>query len=262
MKTLVCSVSPDGIARLDMARPQVFNAFDETMIAELDETIAGLAADGAVRVIVLGGQGKAFSAGADLQWMRRASQATLEWNLADAQAFAGMLYRLASCPKPTIARVHGLALGGGVGLVCACDIAVASDAAAFATSEARLGIIPAVIGPYLVNAVGKRQAMHLGLTAGRIDAATALEIGLVQRVVAPDALDAAIDTLLADMLQNGPGALAAIKALFGELHVGPVTPDVRAQTAQAIATARTSGEAREGFAAFFEKRPASWVVRR
>ncbi|EWS57777.1 putative enoyl-CoA hydratase echA8 [Methylibium sp. T29-B] len=191
--------------------------------------------------------------------MQRASAATPAWNLDDARRFAAMLDRVAACPQPTIARVHGVALGGGVGLVCACDLAVASEDAKFAVSEARFGILPSVIGPYLTNAVGKRQAKRLALTATRIGAAEARELGLVQQVVAPDALDAAVDALAAELLQNGPCAQAEIKALFGRLEVGAITAEVRELTAQTISRVRLGDEAREGFAAFFAKRPPPWA---
>ena len=261
MQTLNLAVSPTGVARIEMARAAVFNAFDETMIAELDEAFAALGADPAVRVVVLAGQGRAFSAGADLQWMKRASVASREANLDDARRFAAMLNRIASCPKPTIARVHGVALGGGVGLTCACDLAVASDDASFAVSEAKFGILPSVIGPYLTNAVGKRQALRLALTTGRIVAAEALAIGLVHAVTTREALDAQVETLVAELLNNGPAALGEIKALFARLEVGPITAEVRELTAQTIARVRGSDEAREGFAAFLDKRPAAWVAR-
>jgi methylglutaconyl-CoA hydratase len=259
MDTLSCSLSAQGVARVEMARPQVFNAFDEAMIGELDAVFARLGADPAVRVIVLSGQGKAFSAGADLQWMKRASEASQEANLADARRFAAMLDRIAACPRPTVAQVQGLALGGGVGLVCACDIAVASTDARFAVSEAKFGILPAVIGPYLVNAVGRRQARRLALTAHRIDAIEARDIGLVQRVVNPEALAAAVEEVVAELRGNGPVALAEIKQLYAQLEVGPVTAEIRELGAQTIARVRMGEEAREGFAAFLEKRPARWM---
>lgn len=242
-----------------MSRPAVFNAFDEAMIAELDAAFARLQDDAAVRVIVLAGEGKHFSAGADLQWMQRASEASQDWNLQDARKFAAMLSRIETCPKPTIARVQGAALGGGVGLACACDIAIAADNASFSVSEARFGILPAVIGPYVTNAVGKRHAKRLALTTVRIGAAEALAIGLVQQVVPPAELDAAVDKTVADLLAGGPNAQREIKALFAQLPVGPITPEVRELTAQTIARVRGSDEAREGFAAFLAKRPPSWI---
>ena len=256
-----------GVVRVRMNRPQVFNAFDEAMIAELDAVFGLLANDDNARVIVLEGAGKAFSAGADLQWMQRASQADFEWNLADARRFAGMLWKIHHCPKPTIARVQGVALGGGVGLACACDFAIASSRAQFAVSEAKFGILPSVIGSYLTNAVGKRQAMRLALTTSRIGAAEAHNIGLVQQVTnddgSPDgaaaALDAAVDALVAGLLVGGPNAQREIKALYAQMAVGPVSTDVLELTAQTIARVRGTDEAKEGFAAFLAKRPAAWV---
>lgn len=248
-----------GVQEVTMDRPAVFNAFDEQMIGELDEAFARLEADPQVRVIVLAGSGKHFSAGADLQWMQRASSASYEWNLQDARRFAGMYARIEACAKPTIARVQGAALGGGVGLACACDIAIAAEPATFSVSEAKFGILPSVIGPYVVNAVGRRQAKRLALTTTRIDAQEALRIGLVQQVVPLEQLDAAVDAVVADLLLGGPGAQREIKQLLGQLHVGPVTPEVRELTAQTISRVRGTEEAREGFAAFLAKRPAPWI---
>jgi methylglutaconyl-CoA hydratase len=248
-----------GVTQVTMARPAVFNAFDEAMIAALDAAFGQLAADPAVRVIVLAGEGRHFSAGADLQWMQRASAASLEWNLADARHFAAMLARIERCAKPTVARVQGAALGGGVGLACVCDLAIAADNASFAVSEARFGILPSVIGPYVTNAVGKRQARRLALSTERIGAAEALSMGLVTRVVAADALDTAVDEAVAQLLAGGPNAQREIKTLFSQLHEGPVTDAVVELTAQTIARVRGSEEAREGFAAFLSKRPAAWI---
>ena len=212
-----------------------------------------------VRVIVLAGDGKHFSAGADLQWMQRASTASRDWNLDDARRFAAMLSRIDTCPKPTVARIQGAALGGGVGLAAACDIAIAADNASFAVSEAKFGILPSVIGPYLVNAVGKRQARRLALTAERIGAAEALAIGLVQQVQPMEALDAAVDATLAQLLAGGPAAQAEIKHYLAQLEPGPVTAEVIERTAQTIARVRGTDEAREGFAAFLAKRPPTWT---
>jgi methylglutaconyl-CoA hydratase len=259
MASIVVSRRSSGVAQVTMARPAVFNAFDEAMIGELDAAFAQLEGDASVRVIVLAGEGRHFSAGADLQWMQRASSATPEWNLADARRFAGMLARIEACPKPTVARVQGAALGGGVGLACACDIAIAADNASFSVSEAKFGILPAVIGPYVINAVGKRQARRLALTTTRIGAAEALAIGLVQQVVAADQLDAALDKTVKELLAGGPAAQAEIKQLFAQLAVGPITPEVRELTAQTISRVRGTDEAREGFAAFLAKRPAHWI---
>lgn len=259
LQTLTVSRRAAGVAQVMMSRSAVFNAFDEAMIAELDTVFTQLADDASVRVIVLAGDGKHFSAGADLQWMQRASTASREWNLADARRFAGMLARIENCPKPTVARVQGAALGGGVGLVCACDIAIATENASFAVSEAKFGILPAVIGPYVVNAVGKRQARRLALATTRITAAEALTIGLVQQVVAADALDAAIEATVTELLAGGPHAQREIKQLFAQLEVGPITAEVRELTAQTISRVRGTEEASEGFAAFLDKRPANWI---
>lgn len=258
MPTVRISTRRLGVAQVTMDRPAVFNAFDEAMIGELDAAFAQLAADEQVRVIVLAGEGKHFSAGADLQWMQRASQASTDWNLQDARRFAAMLARIDTCPKPTVARIQGAALGGGVGLACACDIAVASSDASFAVSEARFGILPSVIGPYLTNAVGKRQARRLALTAERIGAAEAQHISLVHQVVPAETLDAAVDQAVAALCRGGPQAHREIKQLFAHLAPGPVTPEVIELTAQTISRVRGTAEAREGFAAFLAKRPAPW----
>lgn len=257
--TIKLSMRAMGVAEVTMARPNVFNAFDETMVGELDAAFQQLIADPAVRVIVLAGEGKHFSAGADLQWMQRASTATLEWNLADARRFAGMFSKIETCPKPTVARVNGAALGGGVGLLCACDIAIAADNASFSVSEAKFGIIPSVIGPYVTNAVGKRHARRLALTTTRIKVDEALRIGLVHQVTSLEDLDAAVDATVTELLAGGPEAQREIKELFAQLAVGSVTEEVRDLTARTISRIRGSDEAREGFAAFLEKRPAQWI---
>ncbi len=258
-ETLSPTTRAPGVAQITMSRPAVFNAFDEAMIGELDAVFAQVIADDSVRVIVLAGEGRHFSAGADLQWMQRASTASREWNLQDARRFAGMLWRIASSPKPVVARIQGAALGGGVGLACACDVAVAADNASFSVSEARFGILPAVIGPYVTNAVGKRQALRLALTTSRIGAAEALAMGLVHQVAPVEGLDAAVDTTVKDLLAGGPNAQREIKALFAQLEVGPITEEVRELTAQTISRVRGTDEAREGFDAFLSKRPANWI---
>jgi methylglutaconyl-CoA hydratase len=258
MGSLRISIRAPGVAQVTMARPAVFNAFDEAMIGELDAAFAQLEADTAVRVIVLAGEGKHFSAGADLQWMQRASEASLEWNVPDARRFAGMLARIERCPKPTVARVQGAALGGGVGLACVCDIAVAAANASFSVSEAKFGILPSVIGPYVTNAVGKRQARRLALTAERIGAEEALSLGLVTKVVALEDLDAAVDEVVGQLLAGGPQAQREIKTLFAQLQVAPVSDATVELTAQTIARVRGTDEAREGFAAFLGKRAAAW----
>jgi len=249
-----------GVVQVTMARADVFNAFDEAMIAEIDRVFEQLAADDAVRVVVLASEGRHFSAGADLDWMRRASEAPVESNLEDARKLAAMLARIDTCPKPVVARVQGAALGGGFGLVCACDVAIGAANASFAVSEAKFGILPATIGPYLVNAVGKRQARRLALTTTRIRADEALAIGLLHRVVEAEALDAAIDETVGELLAGGPDAQREIKAYFADMEIGPITDEVRERSAQTISRVRASDEAREGFAAFFDKRKPHWIA--
>ncbi|PWQ94382.1 enoyl-CoA hydratase-related protein [Leucothrix pacifica] len=257
--TLTLSTRAAGVAQVTMSRPDVFNAFDETMIRELGEVFSHLEQDDTVRVIVLAGDGKHFSAGADLQWMQRASEASEEWNLADARVFAGVLAGIERCAKPTIARVQGAALGGGVGLVCACDIAIAADNARFAVSEAKFGILPSVIGPHVTNAVGKRQAKRLALTTTQIRAEEALRIGFLQEVSSLEALDEAVDATVKELLAGSPNAQREIKLLFGQLEVGPVTDEVLELTAKTISRVRGTDEAKEGFNAFLAKRPANWI---
>jgi methylglutaconyl-CoA hydratase len=258
-KTLRVITDARGVTRVSLAREETLNAFDETMIAELTEVFTALAGSQETRVVVLAAEGRAFSAGADLRWMERASQNSHDANLEDARRFAHMMQVMYECPKPVIARVQGAAYGGGVGLCCACDIVFAAPQAKFAVSEAKFGILPSVIGPYLNNAVGKRNALRLALTTEQIDASRALQMGLVQEVVDADQLDAAIEKTVTQLLVNGPNALGEIKKLFGQLAVAPITADVRELTAQTIARVRSTDEAREGFAAFFAKRSAPWV---
>jgi methylglutaconyl-CoA hydratase len=243
-----------------MNRPDVHNAFNEQLIAELTAACQALDADDAVRVVVLAGRGKSFSAGADLNWMRRAAEASVDANLADARKLAGMLRTLAEMNKPTIARVHGAALGGGMGLASACDICVAGEGAVFATSEVRFGIIPSAISPYVIRAIGARQASRYFQTAERISAARARELGLAHEVVASDALDANVAEIVTALLQGGPRSQGAAKALIRAVADQPVSDALVEDTACRIATLRATPEAQEGLAAFLDKRPASWVA--
>ena len=248
-----------GIATLWLNRPDKHNAFDEHLIAAITNGLRTLADDASVRVVVLAGRGKSFSAGGDLDWMRRAAGYGFEQNLADATALATMLRTLAELPKPTIARVHGAALGGGMGLVCACDIAVASDAAVFATSEVRFGLIPATIGPYVLRAIGARQAQRYFQSAERIDATRALQIGLVHETVTATALDEKIGEIATALLAGGPAAQHAAKRFIAQVADRPIDDALVAGTADAIARIRATDEAREGLTAFLEKRAAAWT---
>ncbi|MEF7613364.1 enoyl-CoA hydratase/isomerase family protein [Aquincola sp. MAHUQ-54] len=246
------------VAWLWMSRAEVHNAFDETLIAELTEALQSLDADDAVRVIVLAGRGKSFSAGADLNWMKRQGAASTEDNLADARKLAELFRVLSACATPTIARVQGAAMGGGMGLASACDICVASSSASFATSEVKLGILPAAISPYVVRAIGERQAYRYFQTAERIGAARAREIGLVHEVAEPEQLDAAVQAIVDALLAGGPKAQAASTALIRAVANRPVTAELIEDTARRIAELRATPEAKEGLSAFLEKRAPSW----
>ena len=245
-------------AWLWMNRPAVHNAFDETLIAELTAALAALDADEGVRAVVLAGRGKSFSAGADLNWMRRQGAASPAENLADACKLAALYRTLSTLSTPTVARVHGAALGGGMGLAAAADICIASTQASFATSEVRFGIIPAAISPYVVRAIGERQAYRYFQTAERIGAARAREIGLAHEVAEPDALDAAVQAIVDALLAGGPLAQAAATDLIRAVANRPVDEGVVEDTARRIATLRATAEAREGLGAFLDKRPPAW----
>ena len=228
-----------SVATVWMNRPDVHNAFDETLIAELTQAFAQLDADANVRVVVLAGRGKSFSAGADLNWMKRAAQNGVEDNLRDARALAAMLRTIAEMKKPTIARVHGAALGGGMGLASACDIAVASTQAVFATSEVRFGIIPSAISPYVIRAIGARQSYRYFQTAERISAERAREIGLVHEAVAAEVLDAKVKEIVDALILGGPLSQVAAKDLIVAVNNKPITDAVVEDTAQRIAQLRT-----------------------
>lgn len=245
-------------AWLWMNRAEVHNAFDETLIAELTAALHALDADDAVRVIVLAGRGKSFSAGADLHRMKRQGEASAADNLADARKLADLFRVLSECATPTIARVQGAAMGGGMGLASACDICVASSVATFATSEVRLGILPAVIGPYVIRAIGERQAYRYFQTAERITGARAREIGLVHELAEPEDLDVALLTIIEALLAGGPRAQAASTVLIRAVANRPVTADVIEDTACRIARLRTTPDAKEGISAFLGKRSPLW----
>lgn len=250
----------DRIAIVTLNRPEIRNAFDDTLIAALAKTLGSLDADPAVRAVVLAGAGPAFCAGADLNWMRRMAGYGYEQNLEDARALAGMLKALDRMSKPTIARVHGAAFAGGVGLVAACDIAIGTPEAKFCLSEAKLGLSPATISPYVIRAMGARMARRYLLTAEVFDAAEAHRIGLLSALVPALELDAAVQKLLDQLLAAGPAALAKIKDLIGAVSAGPVDDPMIDDTAQRIAEIRVSAEGKEGIASFLEKRKPAWVA--
>ena len=247
------------VATIWMNRPDLHNAFDETLITELTAACMALDDDADVRVVVLAGRGKSFSAGADLNGMKRAANNGLDDNLNDARALAHMLRTLAEMKKPTIARVQGAALGGGMGLASACDIAVASTKAVFATSEVKFGIIPSAISPYVLRAIGARQATRYFQSAERIDAVRAREIGLVHETVEPEALDAKVQEIVLSLLQGGPLAQAAAKDLIRAVNNQPINHTLVEETAHRIAHLRATPEAREGISAFLDKRQPNWI---
>jgi len=248
------------VAVVTLAREKVRNAFNETLIAELASAFGKLGADDAVRVVVLAARGPAFCAGADLDWMRRMAGYSVEENRTDARALADMLRTIYECPKPTIARVHGDAYAGGMGLVAACDIAVAASGANFCLSETKLGLIPATISPYVVRALGEQAARRYALTAERFDAAEALRLGFVHATAPADALDARIEEIVAALLQTSANAVRETKRLVRSVAGRPVDEALVAETAEAIAAIRTSPDGREGVRAFLEKRKPRWVA--
>ena len=248
----------NGVTTIRIDRPDVRNALNVELILALTHAVQAASTDTSCRVIVLAANGKAFCAGADLNWMRDGASYGEEENRADSMQLASLLRAIAESPKPTIARIHGAAYAGGLGLVCACDIAIASSDARFCVSEVRIGLIPAMISPYLLRAIGPRAAGRYFLSAEVFDAAEAMRIGMVQQVTAPDALDGAIDAMAQALSLGGPLALAATKALIRDFDSVRVDESVMAETAARIATARATDEGREGIASFLGKRKPGW----
>src|SRR5262245_23206844 len=248
----------DGVARVTLDRPDLRNAFDDALISALTKTFQQIAVDDTVRVMVLAGNGPAFCAGADLNWMKRMAKYGYAENLADAKALAEMLAALDRLPIPTIARVHGPVFAGGTGLVAACDIAVGTPEAKFCLSEAKLGLSPATISPYVIRAMGERNARRYFLTAEVFDAAEALRIGMLSLLVPQGELDASVDALADHLLAGGPEAHAKIKLLIRAVAGRPVDDALAADTAKRIAEIRVSPEGKEGIASFLEKRKPAW----
>ena len=246
------------VARVYLNRPEVRNAFNDGVIDELSAAFQRLGADPTLRAIVLGGHGKAFCAGADLSWMKAMAGYSWEENRADASRLAQMLWTLYSCPLPVVGRLHGDCYAGGMGLAAVCDVLVAVEGMNFCLSEARLGLLPATIGPYVVKALGEQASRRYFVTAERFDAARAHALGFVHEVVAPDALDAKVDEIVALLVANGPAAVKACKQLVKD--VSARTPDaaLREDTARRIADIRASDEGREGVLAFLGKRDPTW----
>ena len=249
---------PVGLVTL--TRPERHNAFDDVLIADLTEALRAMEADDTVRLVVLSGTGKSFSAGADLNWMKRMAGFSKDENQRDAMALGALMRTLAHLRKPTVARVHGAAYGGGVGLVACCDIAVAVQGATFSLSEVKLGLVPAVIAPYVVSAIGERAARRYFLTAELFDAAEAWRIGLVHELaVNEEELDQKVGEIVDALLACGPVAQREAKDLIRAVAHRPVTSEVIQDTAERIARIRSSPEGREGVAAFLEKRKPGWT---
>jgi methylglutaconyl-CoA hydratase len=246
------------VAEIWLNRPEVRNAFNDHVITELTEAFATLGADTRLRAIVLGGHGKAFCAGADLSWMRNMAGYSWEQNQADASRLAQMLWTAWTCPTPLVGRIHGDCYAGGLGLAAVCDVLVAADGVNFCLSEARLGLLPATIGPYVVRALGEQASRRYFVTAERFDAATAKALGFVHEVVPADTLDARIADIVEALVAGGPMAVRACKQLVKDVAGRPIDAALREDTARRIADIRASDEGREGVAAFLAKRSPSW----
>ncbi|MGI9153454.1 MAG: enoyl-CoA hydratase/isomerase family protein [Rubrivivax sp.] len=246
------------VAKVFLNRSEVRNAFNDGVITELAETFTRLGQDPGVRAIVLGGHGKAFCAGADLNWMKSMAGYGWEDNRADATRLAEMLWAIYSCPLPVVGRLHGDCYAGGMGLAACCDVLVAAEGMHFCLSEARLGLLPATISPYVMRAMGEQAARRYFITAERFSAAQAREMGFVHELVAPDALDAKVDEIVALLVANGPAAVKACKRLVQDFAGREITPELRAETARRIADIRASDEGREGVQAFLNKREPAW----
>lgn len=250
----------NNIATVTINRPDVRNAMDESTIAELEEAFDKVAADSSIRALVLRGKGKAFCAGGDLNWMRRAADYNREENIADAQKLGDMLYALHTLNKPTIAMIHGAVFGGGVGLACACDIALGLENSKFCLSEVKIGLIPSVISPYVLAAIGERQALRYYQTAEVIEAEEAKEIGLLHEVYPNEAAQQeALLEMLSLIQANAPDAMADAKNQIFQLSATAITPEAVRQTSAAIAKRRATDEAKEGVSAFLEKRKPNWI---
>jgi methylglutaconyl-CoA hydratase len=246
------------VAEIWLNRPEVRNAFNDGVVAELTAAFRTLAQDAELRAVVLGGHGKAFCAGADLSWMRAMADYTWEQNHADATRLAEMLWTVWTCPVPVVARIHGDCYAGGVGLAAVCDVRVAAEGVHFCLSEARLGLLPATIGPYVVKALGEQASRRYFVTAERFSAAQAQALGFVHEMVAAEALDAKVAEIVAALVANGPAAVRACKRLVQDVAGREIDAELRDDTARRIADIRASAEGREGVQAFLNKRDPAW----
>ena len=259
MDKVITDIDDHGVARVRLNNPDKHNAFDDEIIGELTEAFVAIADNSNVRVMVLGSEGKSFSAGADLEWMKRMASYSYDENLRDASALALMLKTLNEIPQPTIARIQGPAFGGAVGLVSCCDMAVAASAASFSLSEVKIGLVPATISPYVIAAIGQRAARRYFVTAERFDAHRALQLGLVNEVVDAEQLDQEIDRLINTLLANGPEAVTGAKQLVFDVAGKPIDQQLIDATCETIAAIRVSEQGQEGLQAFLERRKPQWI---
>jgi len=259
MDKVITDIDDHGVARVRLNNPDKHNAFDDEIIGELTEVFVAIADNSNVRVMVLGSEGKSFSAGADLEWMKRMASYSYDENLRDASALALMLKTLNEIPQPTIARVQGAAFGGAVGLISCCDMAVAASAASFSLSEVKIGLVPATISPYVIAAIGQRAARRYFVTAERFDAHRALQLGLVNEVVDAEQLDQEIDRLINTLLANGPEAVTGAKQLVFDVAGKPIDQQLIDATCETIAAIRVSEQGQEGLQAFLERRKPQWI---
>lgn len=259
MNRVITDIDDLGVAWVRLNNPDRHNAFDDQIIGQLTEAFAGVAGNPNVRVMVLGSEGKSFSAGADLGWMKRMASYSYEENLRDAGALALMLKTLNYMPQPTIARVQGAAFGGAVGLVSCCDMAVAASAANFSLSEVKIGLVPATISPYVIAAIGQCAARRYFVTAERFNAHRALQLGLVNEVVDAEQLDQEVDRLVEAVLANGPEAVIAAKQLVFDVAGKPIDQQLIDSTCESIAAIRVSEQGQEGLQAFLQKRKPHWL---
>ena len=259
MDKVITDIDDHGVAQVRLNNPDKHNAFDDEIIGELTEAFVAIVDNSNVRVMVLGSEGKSFSAGADLEWMKRMASYSYNENLRDASALALMLKTLNEIPQPTIARVQGAAFGGAVGLVSCCDMAVAASAASFSLSEVKIGLVPATISPYVIAAIGQRAARRYFVTAERFDAHRALQLGLVNEVVDAEQLDQEIDRLINTLLANGPEAVTGAKQLVFDVAGKPIDQQLIDATCETIAAIRVSEQGQEGLQAFLERRKPQWI---
>lgn len=259
MTTLTIEIE-SRVARITLNRPEVRNAFNDDVIAQLKSAFEEIGRRDDVRAVVLAAQGPAFCAGADLNWMRRMADYSREQNVADAAVLASMLKTIYECPKPTLARVQGDAFAGGVGLVAACDIAISVDSATFCLSEVKLGLVPATISPYVIRAMGARASHRYFLTAERFSAAQAHEMGLVHEVVSADALDRTVQSITQALCSAGPEAVSACKRLLHDVAYRDIDAALISETVQGIADIRASAQGREGVQSFLQKRKPNWLA--